>query len=241
MARPRMDIRKFGDILRPVVGGQSNQVEMSDMTVEAPQAEIPYSRAAAAYSGTKAKDRIEAANMASGQFESKATTADDYAYRDANTGEVIDISGLVDKDNNPLEAYIPNATASADQLRTNNQVKVVNQYGDELNAYYVDVQAKDAETGQTINLQKKMYRNVDEFYGDENALKEAGYSTLKRNYMKFGFNERDAQKLVDQAKLMQNDKTKTFNKGLSNFQIKRLQAEALNKAFEWQGEMIIKH
>ena len=236
MARPRMDIRKFGDILRPVVGGQSNQVEMSDMTVEAPQAEIPYSRAAAAYSGTKAKDRIEAANMASGQFESKATTADDYAYRDANTGEVIDISGLVDKDNNPLEAYIPNATASADQLRTNNQVKVVNQYGDELNAYYVDVQAKDAETGQTINLQKKMYRNVDEFYGDENALKEAGYSTLKRNYMKFGFNERDAQKLVDQAKLMQNDKTKTFNKGLSNFQIKRLQAEALNKAFEWQGE-----
>ena len=237
MARQRMDIRKFGDILRPVVGGQGNQVENMDMEVEAPTASIPYSkgRGAQAFQGTKTGDRIEAANLSSGTFESKATTADDYSYIDANTGETINIAGLKDMDGNELQAFKPDLTASADQMRTNNQVKVVNSYGDEVNAYYVDVQAQD-ETGRIYNLKKKMYRNVDEFYGDENALKEAGYNTLKKNYMKFGFTESEAQKLTDQARLLKNDKSKTFNKGLSNFQIKRLQAEGLTKAFEWQKD-----
>ena len=235
MARQRMDIRKFGDILRPVVGGQGNQVENMDMEVEAPTASIPYSkgRGAQAFQGTKTGDRIEAANLSSGTFESKATTADDYSYTDANTGETVNIAGLKDMDGNELQAFEPNLTASADQMRTNNQVKVVDSYGDELNAYYVDVQAQD-ETGRIYNLKKKMYRNVDEFYGDENALKEAGYNTLKKNYMRFGFTESEAQKLTDQARLLKNDKSKTFNQGLSEFQIKRLQAEGLSKAFTWQ-------
>ena len=237
MARQRMDIRKFGDILRPVVGGQSNQVENMDMEVEAPTANIPYSkgRGAQAFEGTKTGDRIKAANLSSGTFESKATGADDYSYTDASTGETVNIAGLKDMDGNELQAFQPNLTASADEMRTNNQVKVVNSYGDEVNAYYVDVQAQD-ETGRIYNLKKKMYRNVDEFYGDENALKEAGYNTLKKNYMKFGFTESEAQKLTDQARLLKNDKSKTFNKGLSNFQIKRLQAEGLTKAFEWQKD-----
>ena len=237
MARQRMDIRKFGDILRPVVGGQGNQVENMDMEVEAPTASIPYSkgRGAQAFEGTKTGDRIKAANLSSGTFESKATTADDYSYTDANTGETVNIAGLKDMDGNELQAFQPNLTASVDEMRTNNQVKVVNSYGDEVNAYYVDVQAQD-ETGRIYNLKKKMYRNVDEFYGDENALKEAGYNTLKKNYMKFGFSESEAQKLTDQARLLKNDKSKTFNKGLSNFQIKRLQAEGLTKAFEWQKD-----
>jgi len=235
MARQRMDIRKFGDILRPVVGGQGNQVENMDMEVEAPTASIPYSkgRGAQAFQGTGVKARAKAANLSSGTFESKATTADDYSYTDANTGETVNIAGLKDMDGNELQAFEPSLTASADEMRINNQVKVVNSYGDEVNAYYVDVQAQD-ETGRIYNLKKKMYRNVDEFYGDENALKEAGYNTLKKNYMKFGFTESEAQKLTDQARLLKNDKSKTFNQGLSEFQIKRLQAEGLTKAFKWQ-------